>query len=191
MPRPDFDLLDMPPDPPSSGEPVVVFYDCEFTDLTSNSELLSIGFVVSDLAAELYIEIADANLETASEFVRKEVLPLFGKFNPEILTRSNAAKRIAGWLDELRQGERCRQIVVVSDSTWDWEHLDRLFGGVSGQTSWALRLNAVGRTVEQLVDLSLDMTGFSELIENYHREHNFRHHALVDARALKSAYRSR
>lgn len=95
MPRPDFDLLDMPPDPPSSGEPVVVFYDCEFTDLTSESELLSVGFVVSDLDAELYIEIADANLGAASEFVRKEVLPLFGKFNPEILTRSNAANRIA------------------------------------------------------------------------------------------------
>lgn len=102
MPRPDFDLLDMPPDPPSSGEPVVVFY---VTDLTSDPELISVGFVGSDLAAELYIEIANANLEAASEFVRKEVLPLFGKFNPEILTRSNAATRIAGWLDELRQGD--------------------------------------------------------------------------------------
>lgn len=45
MPRPDFDLLDLPPDPACSGEPVTVFYDCEFTDLTSDSKLLSVGFV--------------------------------------------------------------------------------------------------------------------------------------------------
>ncbi len=41
------DLLNMPPDPSSSGEPVVVFYDCEFTDLTSDAELLSVGLVDS------------------------------------------------------------------------------------------------------------------------------------------------
>lgn len=191
MARPDFDLLDMPPEPPSTGKPITVFYDCEFTDLASDSELLSVGFVVSDLETELYIEIADANLETASEFVRKEVLPLFGKFNPEILTRNNAARRIAVWLDELRQGDRCRQIILVSDSTWDWEHLDRLFGQVYGQTSWSMRLNVVGRTVEQLVDFSPRIPGLSEQIEKYHRKHGFRHHALVDARALKSAYWNR
>lgn len=140
---------------------------------------------------ELYIEIADANLETASEFVRKEVLPLFGKFNPEVLTRNNAATRIAARLDELRQGDPCRQIVMVSDSTWDWEHLARLFGQVPGQTSWSLRLNVVARMVEQVIDCSQQITGFSELIEKYHRQHNFRHHALVDPRALKSAYWNR
>lgn len=123
MARPDFDLLDLPADPFCTGESVTIFFDTEFTDLTVNSELLSLGLVADDSDAELYVEISDANRADASDFVRAIVLPLFGQFNPAVLTRGDAAKRIEVWLDGLRKGERDRQVIMVSDSPRDWQHL--------------------------------------------------------------------
>jgi hypothetical protein len=187
MARPDFDLLDLPPDPSCTGEPITVFYDTEFTDLKSDSDLLSIAFVAGDVNAELYIEIADANRANVSDFVHTEVLPLFGRFNPEVLTRNNAAVRIETWLDRLREGNRNRQVIMMSDSSWDWQHLCGLLGQLSGQASWSQALNVIGRTAQQIISEPSLMVSINEKIEAYHREHRLRHHALVDARALKAA----
>lgn len=187
MARPDFDLLDLPPDPACNGESVTVFYDTEFTDLTVNSELLSIGLVADDSDAELYIEISDANREGASDFVGTKVLPLFGKFNPAMLPRSDAAKRIETWLDGLREGNRGRNVIMVSDSPWDWQHLSELFGHLSGQASWSQALNVIGRTV-QMISSPSQNASINEKIDAYHRQHGLQHHALIDARALKTAY---
>ena len=188
MARPSFDLLDLPPDPPSSGEPVTVFFDTEFTAISPDADLLSIGFVVIDSDAELYIEIADANRAIASHFVRTEVLPLFGRHNPEVLTRNAAAARIEAWFDELREGDRQRQIIMVSDSPMDWQLFHELFIPLPGQAPWTSEVNAVGRMVSMLLDSGRQHQAFTEGQEAYFRCHKGRHHALVDARALKAAY---
>lgn len=190
MARPDFDLLDLPPDPPSSGEPVTIFYDCEFTDLAPDSDLLSIGLVAADadVHSELYIELLDADVRQSSDFVKAEVLPLFGRHNPEVLTRSNAAARIEAWLDDLRSGNRQRQAVMISDSPWDWQHLVELFGApMPGRQPWTREVNVVGRLVQQMLG-GRQQQAFVEEQEAYFRRHEGRHHALVDARALKAAY---
>jgi hypothetical protein len=188
MTRPDFDTLDLPPDPPASGEPVTVFFDCEFTDLTSDSDLLSIGFVAADSDDELYIEISDAERARASLFVRTEVFPLFGQHNPQVLRRTAAAARIEEWLDELRGGDRKRQIIMLSDSPWDWQHLLELFIPMPGEPPWATSFNVVGRLVQQLLENDQQMASFQEALMQFHREHKQQHHAVVDARALKAAY---
>jgi hypothetical protein len=188
MARPDFDTLDLPMDPASSGKPVMVFYDCEFTDLTSHSDLLSIGFTAAESDSELYIEVADANRALASQFVRQEVLPLFGQHNPQVLRRAGAAARIEQWLDGLRDGDRQRQINMLADSTWDWQFLLDLFIPMPGEQPWTSDFNIVGRMVQQLLGSGRQMAGFNEAMEAYHRQHKQRHHALVDARALKTAY---
>lgn len=187
MARPGFDLLDLPADPFCTGESVTIFFDTEFTDLTVNSELLSIGLVADDSNAELYIEISDANRADASDFVRATVLPLFGQFNPAILTRGNAAKRIEIWLDGLRKGNRDRQVIMVSDSPWDWQHLSELLGHVSGQAPWTQALNVIGRTV-QMISSPSQIASINQKVDAYHRQHGLQHHALVDARALKTVY---
>lgn len=188
--RPDLDLLDLPPDPPSSGEPVTIFYDGEFTDLTPDSDLLSIAFTACDSNTELYIEIADAEIHRSSEFVKAAVLPLFGRHNPEVLTRYKAAERIVEWLDGLRDGDRQRQIVMVSDSQWDWAHFLELFPASSpGGGSWAQAFNLVGRTVQMMLASGRQYQAYTEAVEDYFRRHqSSRHHALVDSRALKAAY---
>lgn len=186
--RPDLSLLDLPPDPPSSGEPVTIFYDCEFTDLTTDADLLSIGFAASDCDAELYIEIEDAELATSSLFVREVVLPLFGKHNPEVLTRDTAATRIEAWFDELREGDRQRPIVMVSDSPLDWQFLLELFVTMPGQPPWTSDVNVIGRMVQHILGSGRQQAAFAEALESYFRCHKGRHHALVDARAIKAAY---
>lgn len=188
MSRPDFDTLDMPPDPPSRGEPITIFYDSEFTDISPDADLLSIGFAVSDSDAELYIEIEDSDLTTASPFVREVVLPLFGKHNPEVLTRDAAAARIEAWLDELREGDRQRQIVMVSDSPMDWQLFIELFVSMPGQPPWTSELNVVGRMVQHILGSARQQAAFAEALESYFRRHKGRHHALVDARGLRTAY---
>jgi hypothetical protein len=186
--RPDFDTLDLPPDPPSSGEPVTVFYDTEFTALSPDADLLSIGFAAADSDAELYIEIEDADLATASLFVREVVLPLFGQHKPEVLTRDAAAARIEAWLDELREGDRQRQIVMMSDSPLDWQFFRELFVPMPGQPPWPSEVNVVGRMVQHVLGSGRQQAAFAEALESYFRRHKGRHHALVDARVLKLAF---
>ncbi|MFA6064158.1 MAG: hypothetical protein WC736_16330 [Gallionella sp.] len=190
MTRPDFDTVVLPPDPPSSGEPLTVMYDTEFTSLTSDADLMSLGFTALDFDAELYIEIADANLAIASHFVRTEVLPLFGQHNPEVLTRDQAAVRIAEWLDELREGHRNRQIVLASGSPLDWQFFLELFIPLPGQPSWASEFNLVGRLVSSLLDSGRQHQAYTEAVEAYFRSHpGSRHHALVDARSMREGVR--
>ena len=184
----DVDTLDLPPDPPASGESVVVFYDCEFTDLTPDSDLLSIAFTACDFEAELYIEISDAEVHRSSDFVKEVVLPLFGQHHPQVLRRTGAAARIEEWLDDLRDGNRQRQIIMLSDSTWDWQHLLELFITMPGEALWAKTFNVVGRYVSTLFMSGRQSAAFDEELELYFRQHPGRHHALVDARGLKAAY---
>ena len=189
MSRPDVDTLDLPPDPSASCEPLAVYYDAEFTDLTSDSDLLSIGFVAADSSAELYIEIADANFAIASHFVRTEVMPLFGQHNPVVLTRYKAAERIAEWLDGLREGDRQRQIIMVSDSQSDWMHFLELFPASNpDEPSWAAQFDLVGRMVHQMLECGRHQAAFDQELEAYFWQHKPRHHALVDARGLKAAW---
>lgn len=186
--RPDCDTLELPPDPRSTGAPVTAFYDCEFTDLTSDADLLSIGFVAAKSDDEVYIEISDAHRARASSFVRHEVLPKFGMHNPQVLKRVAAAARIEEWLDDLRGGDRQQQIVVLSDSTWDWQFLLELFIPMPGEPPWARSFNVVGRLVQQYLDSGQQTAEFNEALDMFHREHRQQHHALVDARGLKVAY---
>ena len=187
--RPDFDTLDLPPDPPSSGESVTVMYDTEFTSLTSDADLLSIGFAALDTDTELYIEISDANVAIASHFTRTEVLPLFGQHRPEVLTRHQAAIRIAEWLDGLRENDRQRPIVMVSDSPLDWQFVLELCIPLPGEEPWARTFNVVGRLVSTLLDTGRQHHEYPSAVEAYFRSHPGRHHALVDARSMREGVR--
>lgn len=189
MARPDFSLLDLPTDPAIAGEPRLVFYDAEFTDLNADADMLSIGLVVADSDVELYIEISDANFGACSDFVKTEVMPFLGRHNPEVLTREQAAARIDAWLDGLRGGNRQQQIHLVADSSWDWELLLKLYPPMTGQLSWPQRCNISGRTVLAVLPLqdvaeNVDAR-FAAAMEDYLLASGERHHALADARAQK------
>ena len=165
--------------------PVLVFYDTEFTDLAPGSELLSIGLVVAGTDDELYIEISDANLSLASDFVVAEVLPLMGRHKPLRLTKTEAAAAIDAWLDTLRAGDRSTQIVMVSDSSWDWRHLVALQSTIGENEPWAHRCNVTSQMIQSLLKTEAQGENFYEAVEAFYRSHSEQHHALVDARSLK------
>lgn len=89
-----------------------VFLDTEFTGLTSDPRLLSIGLVAEN-GAELYIELTDGWSEgNCSAWVRKHVIPLLGKGDK--CTRREAGRRILSWLSFDEDPP-----TLLSDSDWD------------------------------------------------------------------------
>jgi hypothetical protein len=167
---------------------VAVFYDAEFTTLEPDSDLLSIGFVAADSDAELYIEITDCRGHP-SDFVKQHVLPLFGLHDPECLTRAQAAVRIQEWLDGLRGGDRTREIGLVSDSAWDWNHVSRLFFRPE-EPYWPMIFNVSDIRIQHGFSTGRERDNFSVELQAYHLRHQQQHHALVDARALKYAHQT-
>lgn len=167
----------------------MVFYDCEFSDLSSDSALLSIGLVAADGDAELYIEIADVDRETTSDFVKEAVLPLFGRHAPEVLSKAAAAVRIETWRDTARGSDRQRQIQMIADSSFDWDHFLALFPmRPLREPAWAAEFNLVGRMAQHLLDLSGPDQTSNVAMAMCHQQHGEQHHALVDARALKTGW---
>ena len=89
-----------------------VFFDTEFTDLTSDPRLLSIGLVAED-GSELYIELTDGwSEENCSRWVREHVIPTLGK--GERLTRRESGRRILAWRPLLKTPP-----TLIGETDWD------------------------------------------------------------------------
>lgn len=88
------------------------FFDTEFTGLTSDPHLQSIG-LVADSGATLYIEFTNGWSETDCSFwVREHVMPMLG--NGERLTRREATIRILAWLSLFESSP-----TLLGETTWD------------------------------------------------------------------------
>lgn len=173
-----------------------VFVDTEFTDIAPDADLISLGFV-TERDERLYIEISDWDRSLASDFVQRVVMPLLGRHNPEVLTRDQAAVRITQWLAELRGGDLTQQIIMLSDSQWDWTQLIELWPWMPGEEVWARQQNVVGRLISNELESGRQQRIFDEELEAFFqmRGHRLtqtggeRHHALVDALANREAFR--
>jgi hypothetical protein len=184
MTRPPFDELDAPPDH-SGSEEIFVYFDTEFSDML-NPQLLSIGLVV-DSGQEIYIEVAGAREMVVSDFVRREVFPLFGLHDPVVLAYDAIATYLEHWFDELRGGHRDIGIVLIYDYPTDWQLISELRVPMLGEPTWTRAANVGGRMVQSLMTSGRLVTQYFDAIEEFHREHKQQHHALVDARAMRYA----
>lgn len=161
---------------------IQVFFDTEFSDCDrADPQIISIGFVVDQEKPheDLYIELSDGwSKDAVSPFVTETVLPLLGRYYPELLRRSAAAARIEQYFDELRNGDRAVSIELASDSEWDWVMLCSLY-----EPRWPSHFNATFK-VRPFTELQ------ESLITEYFEVNGLeadRHHALIDARALAYA----
>lgn len=184
MTRPPFDELDAPPEPSGSQE-LFVFLDTEFSDML-NPQLLSIG-LVADSGEEIYIEVAGAREAVVSDFVRKEVFPLFGHHDPVVLVYDAIATYLEDWFDLLRGGDRNIGIVLVTDYPADWVLVAELRIPMPGNPSWTRAANISGRMVQSLMTSGRQVGEYFDAIEEFHRTHKQQHHALVDAHAMRHA----
>jgi len=101
-----------------------IFFDSEFTALSSDPRLISIGMVAEN-GSQLYIELTDGwSEENCSAWVREHVVPLLGKGDK--CTRAEAGKRIFSWLSFAEYPP-----TLLSDSDWDTTLLAELMNECS------------------------------------------------------------
>jgi len=107
------------PAPYNSG--MRIFFDTEFTDLTENAALISIG-MVDEAGDEFYAELSDTySPDACSEFCRREVLP---HLEGGTVQRSLGDLRevLREWLTAKGEG-----VVLVCDSSRDVHQFRQLF----------------------------------------------------------------
>ena len=159
-----------------------VFLDTEFTQFR-DGELLSIGLVADD-GAECYVEIAEpARHARASDFCQDVVLPQFGLLpGAAVADDAAAGRRVAAWLESL-----ATPLVVCHDYKLDWQHLENALRAAG---CWQ-RLSAVLRTEDVAGAAAPGSPGEAAQDAVFEAATwPTRHHALVDARALRAAWRA-
>ena len=171
---------------------MLIFLDCEFTDLL-HPQLLSLGLVTLD-GREHYVEldmstdIGEARRQASSDFVRYDgVLDLWGLVPGASCSQWEVGRRTGEWLLNLsRESAEPTRLEVAFDYSTDYELLE-----------CAIRDSGLWDQVREfVVPVNVGaMTGSPEgelAAEDCYRELRrrglSRHHALADALALRAAY---
>lgn len=153
-----------------------IFFDTEFTALTSDPRLLSIGLVADD-GQELYIEFTDGWSEAkCSAWVRQHVLPQL-QGGGERHTRRAAGERIVAWLSLFQTPP-----TLLGETSWDTELFVNLMDecGIDGD---GYRLEVIVYRDKAQADV------YEKERQNYfYSQHVAPHHALTDARAFRVAW---
>lgn len=152
-----------------------VFFDTEFTGLTSDPRLLSIGMVSEDGQC-IYIELADGWTDSmCSPWVRLNVIPMLGR--GEQLSRREAGRRIGAWLASL-EDETC----LLGDSDYDTTLLTQLLDECSvGNSNYRIELLAFNSKAQaKLFE--------AEKRQYFEGQQRNQHHALHDAHAFRVAW---
>lgn len=157
-----------------------VFLDAEFTQFR-DGELLALGLVAED-GRECYVEIADpARHARASGFCRDTVIPQFGLVDGAAMRDDAAAGvRVADWLDTLSGA-----LKISYDYKLDWRFLESTLRAAARWDALAPRLQA-----DDIAGIAAPGTpGAAAMIAVFDAaKWPARHHALVDARALRAAW---
>lgn len=151
--------------------PVYIFFDTEFTQLSHEAKLISVGLISED-GREFYAELSDTwRLDDCSEFVRGEVLPHL-EGGVALMTLAELCLRMGNWLESLEE-----PISLVTDApTWDWPWLGYIF-----DEKYLVPAN--------LEDFPVFFSPTESGLALVRRHGCFRsHHALDDARALRLAW---
>jgi hypothetical protein len=152
-----------------------IFFDTEFTGLSSDPHLISMGFVAEN-GATLYIELTDGWLESeCSTWVKQHVLPMLG--HGEQITRREAALRITNWLSAFES-----KPVLLGDSDYDTILVAELLhkSGAAPDTF----------VIQQLVfSTKTQATAFERAKKRlFTTQPKAAHHALTDAQVFRDAW---
>lgn len=155
--------------------PMLIFLDTEFTDF-EYSRLISIALVAED-GREFYAKLSDGwSKLNCSGFVLTTVLPLTE--GEHAVTREEAAQALFTWLESMG-----RPVRVVTDAPeFDWELMKTLLGDKLPSNLFNTPLEFYSTYLPELEPL-LSEARFKAL------EGKAAHHALVDAHALKTAWK--
>lgn len=156
---------------------MLVFLDTEFTDFIQ-IDLISIGLVAED-GREFYAERNDYRREDCNDFVISDVLPLLHRVPNARCSSAHLTFRLREWFEMLEA-----PVTLVFDYSADWELLaNALLGGgvhnclpVNLKEKWLLPREIISNPAFRQAQMA-----------SYSREWPL-HHALADARALRTGY---
>lgn len=169
------------------GKSINVFFDTEFTNLNPHAvpKLISVA-LVADSGAEFYAELTDTyQLGDCSDFVIQNVLPLLNRSRGDdsaSMQEAQCASRMQAFIESLGEGE----VILRSDAPgYDWPLVAEMFQFYGRwPKNLRRRCGVIGfdnpRTVHRY------QAGEYEYWKAYTAE---RHHALVDARGLRFAWK--
>lgn len=152
---------------------MLIFFDCEFSDLEPNPRLISIGLVSED-GQTFYAELTDTYQPyQCSEFVREEVLPLLQR-SPAQLSWDQLPSSLRGWIESFYQ-----PVTLACDSlAWDWPWINKIF---RSPEEWPCNLSPLPELLKQDDEFVLAVEAcFSAGLR--------RHHALDDSKANRAAW---
>jgi hypothetical protein len=152
-------------------DPVHIFFDTEFTQLSHEAKLISVGLISED-GKEFYAELSDTwDPSNCSEFVKCEVLPHL-EGGVALMTLAELCLRMGNWLESFEV-----PVSLVTDApTWDWPWIDYIF------CEKHLRPVNLESTPEFF---SSKESKLQSLRQNYNLQI---HNALDDARVLRMAW---
>jgi hypothetical protein len=150
---------------------VRIFIDTKFSDFI-DMHLLALALVASD-GAEFYAELDGYPAAACNDFVRANVLPLLGCTPGALMSRSELQKQLLAWLMEVRGNKS--NLVISYEFLGAWILLTEALG--SSVPAWLHADNICSRIDESVRIQFFKITRMS------------RHHAMWNARALRSAYR--
>ena len=152
-----------------------IFFDTEFSGLTSDPRLLSIG-LVSDSGEALYIEFTNGWSETDCSFwVQEHIMLMLG--NGERLTRREAGARIKSWLALFDP-----RPTLLGETDWDTTLFADLMQecGIASDLFRLETLSYLGKA---------QANAFTAEKQRYFDSHQaIPHHALTDAYAFRDAW---
>ena len=160
-----------------------IFIDSEFTTLSHAASLLSFAAVSED-GREFYCELAPLPLGECSDFVRANVLPLFTG-GAATCPRHAFGERLGTWLAQFADP------LLVGDSDWDIYVLHRAITGKSERRPGLVRFPIPGGMLACMLLTMAPLAGEEMAVFAAAQQRHFaadarRHHALVDARALRA-----
>lgn len=138
--------------PPRTADPSAKFIhvtlDTEFTELSGQAELISLGMVCAETGATFYAESADVDLKKVNPWIQKHVVPYLryaAYEGAEVLdacsencraTRKHIRKLLEQWLEQQvalsrnTRSSEIQQVRIISDVyAYDWVLFCDLFGG--------------------------------------------------------------
>lgn len=151
-----------------------IFFDTEFTTLSSEAKLISIGLVDQTGERKFYAELSDTwKLEDANTFVQTEVLPLL-QGGKNLRSMLQLSEDLSTWIASFGHS-----VVLATDSlAWDWSWIQVI---LEGQGLWPGNLAKEPLLLN--MNYLVEYDRFVEAIERAFATGLRRHHALDDALA--------
>jgi hypothetical protein len=153
---------------------MLVFLDTEFTGLTRDAKLISIGLVNEDGERMFYAELSDTwQQNDASEFANREVVPLL-EGDAHSMPMRELGDRLHAWIMEF--GE---PVVLATDSlNWDWPWIVSIF---NQHGAWPPNLDH--QPLLLTMNYLNDFDAFESAVKTAFVSGLRQHHALDDAQA--------